>query len=263
MTTEDDEPDAREPSYTSLGTLRAHQKELRRELMDGFKDRNELLLWQHDVAAKTIGQVPDSWHTKFVTDRWLTAAMMRDAATRAEMTSHPPDDENAYRRRQDIIQEDLMPASQRAVVSFRQNAVEYVDDPDEPVDMGRQQFIAMRPRLDEVVADQREALEWALDVHDWREPIDGREAALEWADEIIYATYGRIGEDFTFRVSSRASDWLPALKAPESLALKALLADEVLPAMNANIRYVVERAQEVNKEVREGPTVDPRPTEAY
>jgi hypothetical protein len=251
--------DDRDHSFTSLKTLRAHQRDLRDKLLSGFANRTELLLWQHDVAAKTIGQIPDDWHRKFVTDRWLSAAMLADYEQRAVVSSRPPADVVSQRRRHEIIHEDLMPAMQSAIREFRQLAVQYIEDPSNPVDMGRQEYIAMRPQLDEVVREQRFALEWALDA--WadeqrRPPISTRSDALAWADQVIYATYGHIGDEFTDQVISPSSEWLPALTSPASVALKLLLSTEILPAMNETIRYVVSNSKEVSAEEREerGPT---------
>lgn len=242
------EPQHDDPSFTSLATLRAHQRDLRRDLMDGFADRTELLLWQHDVAAKTIGQIPDDWHTKFVADRWLTASMMADVEARKRVSPKPPDASTARRQRSGIRQDDLMPAMQAAIREFRQLAGEYVEDVENPVNMGRQRFLAMRPRLDEVVGEQREALEWALGRHESRPPIADRDGALEWADQVIYATYGFIGDEFTDEVTAISSEWLPALRHPDRFSLKMLLATDILPVMNRTIRYVVRRATEASSE---------------
>lgn len=252
-----------ERSFTSLATLRAHQRDIRRQLKDGFTDRVELLLWQHDVAAKSIGEIGDDWHAKFVTDRWLTAAMLADAGRRAAVTPHPPSERVARRRRMDVVQHDLMPAMRGAIRQFRQFAVEYTDDVEDPVKMGRQRFIAMRPRLDEVVREQRIALEWALGRAEEQPAIRDRESALEWADQVVYATYGNIGEGFSASVTALSSEWLPALRNTDGISLKVLLATDVLPAMNETIRYVVQKSQEVPAEVRDREPVDPRPTEAY
>jgi len=231
----------------AMDTLRAHQQDVREALLAGFDNRQGILLWQHRCGALTIGRIRDGWYKSILTHRWDTAALLDDPETRERMCSSPPTDSLARKYRYDIIQNDLIPGFQDALSVARSLAVDYSETGDYAPVGARQQYIFMRPQLDDLYQSQRDVLKWALgrtDGLDDRELITGREGLIEWADATIYATNGLIESGFAGRVASPASPWWGPLTDAPGPTLELLLASQVLPGFNRALRDTADRAQE-------------------
>lgn len=233
----------------AMDTLRSHQEEARAELLAGFESRADTLLWQHRCAALTIGQLPDDWFERVIDDRWLCAALLDDSEKRATICAgdSAPDRELCLSKRYDIIQDDLTPAFQQALTVARKLAADYAESGDRPPVASNQQYIFMRPKLHELVENQREVLAWALgktDGLDGREPIRGRAGVLEWATEVTFATNGFIGSEFAPRLANPNSEWWVPLTQTRGPTLELKLAATVLPRCNRALRDASESAQE-------------------
>lgn len=245
--------------------LRDQYRDARDSLLAGFADRTELLLWQHDVIARTIGHVPDDWHRGLVADRWTVAALLADAEDREALSDYPPTEQQAKGIRLDIVTETLAPARTTALKWFWERTTDYTSE-EGPVAPSKQKFLAMRPRVHELAADQRRVLCWALDVDepgtDRPEPISDREGLMQWADDVIHATNGLVGESFTASVCKPTSDWYAALLGEPGPLLHYLLAGglgeqdaAVLPVMNRAIREAAKSGTEYPAEEREPPKI--------
>lgn len=251
-------------AYTpALPTVRAQQQDLRDRLRDGFADRREILLWQHAVATVSAGQVDDDWHRKILSDRWRTAALLSDPAARDRMAEHPPTAEHARSERQDIVQEDLIPAFRSALGQIRKWAGDYTDTAEGINGTDRQRFIGMRPRLHQLAVVQHRVLRRALDEADDHPPIQSREDVLEWVDAVVFATSGLVSDTFVRDVTAPLGEWWRPLTQDRGTVLELLLVSDVLPPMNRALRDAAERAEEAAMEWDNSPDVDPGPTEAY
>jgi len=220
----------------ALPTLRVQQQELRERLRDGLEDRRAILMWSHAAAAVAVGQVPDGWFGDLVNDRWTVAACLADESKRVGLCGrNSPDDEQAASVRMDIIQNTLSPAFQSALGTVRERAGDVTTDRDGVKHMDRQRFLALRPRLHQVAVAQHKALRQAFGAGDW-DPLDSREAVIEWCDYVGYSCAGFLERDFTTRVASPMGQWWGSLTEDRGAELESLLAAEVLPAMNAALR---------------------------
>jgi hypothetical protein len=265
-----DAPDETDPSWTpALPALRAQQQDLRDRLRAGFEDRQSLLMWAHAVGAVSAGHVRDAWYRELLTDRWAVAACLTDESAREQLTDHPPTRTQGASLREDIIQEDLSAAFQAALKELRKHAGDYTDDEDGVDNVERQRFLGMRPRLHQVAIAQKRALEWALG-NEVRiggvsyDGFDSRSDVLDWGEYVVFATTGLVPDGFGRRVASPLSDWYAELtRDGSSVWLEMLLAEEVMPAMNAALRDAVKSAEEAPRTFDSTPDVDPRPTEAY
>lgn len=243
--------------------LRERQHDVRDRLFEGFDTRTDILLWQHDVAACTLGRVADEWHKSILTDRWTVAALLADHRDRQSISDHAPGKEQVNSVRLDMYKDDLLPPCQSAIKWFWRRTTEYAGQDQNPVDPTKQKFLAMRPRLDELVSDQRRVLYWALDEEtgpgeanvDHDGPITDRQDALEWADAVGYATNGAVDPDFASRVCTPTSEWWNPLLKTRGTWLQFLLADDVLPPMNLSIREAADTAAEFPAEEREKVTI--------
>lgn len=235
--------DAVEGSYVpALDTLASHKQSLREDLLVGFRDMSEILLWQHALAAATLGQVDSTWLSGLFSNRWRLAAVLENHDSREAVTPHPPDDETARRERLRIVQDHLMPAFNQATVLLRNRAGDY-SDAGAVSDVDGQEFVAMRPRLHQRAVDQHEVLRWALDLSD--RPLTTHEDLLLWTSKLQDATDGYLPPDFADHVTAKLGRWRPALVNEDvGVWLLTQLADEVLPVMNEALADAAERSNE-------------------
>lgn len=226
----------------ALDTLAQHKTSLREDLVAGFEDIRDVLLWQHAVSAATLGQVETEWLSAVVTNRWQLATLLADADRRKEITSSPPSPELARAERLRTFQDPVLPAFNDAAKILRNRAGDYSDNgPVEDVD--RQEFVAMRPRLHQRAIDQHDVLRWAVRYAD--RPLATHEDVLLWASNLQDATDGYLPQGFVDCVTARFGVWRDALLS-EGVGcwLLSLLAEQVLPVMNEALADTAERSNE-------------------
>lgn len=246
----------------ALPTLRAQQMGLRRDLMDGFGDREELLLWCHAAAAVSMGHVPPDFAVSLVNNRWRVAACLKHQEQRDALCEYPPSERDAHGERQDVVEEILAPGFQAALRSVSRMAADYTDTEDGVENVEKQRFIAMRPRLHQHAVSQHEALCWAMGRTD-RDPLTDRDSIQNWVDYCGYSCAGRLPTPVAREATSPYSDWWGALLDNESEHLTTLLAMDVLPAMIQGQRSVASDSEENPRAIDDSADVDPRPTEAF
>lgn len=233
---------AGESYVPALDALAAHKASLREDLLAGFDDIRDVLLWQHAVSAATLGQVETGWLSAVVTNRWQLATMLGDGGRREEITPNPPSPESARSERLRTFQHHLMPAFNDAQSILRERAGDY-SDAGAVEDVDGQQFVAMRPRLHQRAVDQHEVLRWAVGFGD--RPLTTHEDVLLWASELQDATDGYLPDGFVDQVTARLGHWRDALLS-EGVGcwLLSLLAADVLPVMNEALGDAGDRSNE-------------------
>lgn len=239
-------PESRDTAWTpGLPTLRAQQRDLIQRLRDGFDSRRSILLWTHAVAAVSLGLVSDEWFGRLFSlgNRYRLAALLAAPGDRAAMCSSPPDESTADFVRDDVQQATLSGAFQRARSELRANAGDYTDGDDGVSDTDNQRFLAMRPRVHQIVVEQHNAI---LDAFSG---FDSRRQVLDWVDHVDYATTGYLDQKFVDEATAMHSEWWHLLTASDdrSVWLEARLAQEVLPACNRAIREAVRTGEEAPK----------------
>lgn len=240
--------DALAGSYVpAMDALAAHKKSLREDLLDGFSDLREILLWQHALSAATLGQANSHWLSNDVLgNRWRHAALLSDDQ-RHGVSPHPPDADTARSERLRIVQDHLLPAFNDATNILRDRAGDYSDggaiDDD---DVDRQEFVAMRPRLHQRASDQHAVLRWALGVSE--KQLTSHEDVLLWVSAVQDATAGYLRSDFADDATAVMGQWRSALISDDvSVWLLTQLADDVLPVMDTSLADAAERSNEKAK----------------
>lgn len=231
----------------------------REELLDGFRSRQQVLRWLQSLTIRTLGQIPTRrYHqiaTEFHTDDDYENGVLLSAFLVDDVRQRPLGSEAAERLRERWAADTIGATQVYAYRSIRKDAGEYVGDKsgsehksgDEPgYNPDQQSRFLMRPALEELDRDQRDALDRALTGLD--EPSD----ILDWGDDLTKATRGeaidtrRGGGKFIpkiFRegstVTMLTSDDVQFVRARE-----AFLARWLLPAFNRGVQDLSNRTAE-------------------
>lgn len=240
------ERDPLESYRPSLVKLTTDLEEMETELRTGFTDRPAVLDWLQRLTVRTLGELPQQWFHEIarqfrpldaVGERTLLAAMLRDDCRERALAPA-----TARELRERVAATAIKPALHRAFRQLRTDAGEYVADArDSTHDPLVQRHIAMRPALDELEANQQQALSQCLDGFAQRGDI------LDWGNVVELATHGEITPSFTarcYRERSTAQMLLGDDRASEH-ARELFAAVHLLPAFNAGIRDLHGRTGEV------------------
>jgi len=223
-----------------LDSLRAQQRHLQKSLRDGFASRREVLEWCHAVDVVSAGETPKTWHSDLVRDRWRMACLMADPADRDAICSEVPDTETTIQSvRRKLIRQVLMPAFQRALETLRERVSEF-SDTDGVRDATRMTHVVGRPRLHQRAVEQHRLLQATL-----RDPPRVEAEVMAWAEDIIHATEGHLDNAFVEAVLDRHGEWWHSLTTGPTVRLEWLLADEVFPAINANLSELATNSNEL------------------
>jgi len=230
-----------------LDSLRAQQRHLQQSLLDGFESRQEVLEWCHAVDVVSAGETPETWHSDLIRDRWRMACLMADPKRREEICEHAPEPESTIQSvRRKLIRMTLLPAFQRALETLRERVSEFTDT-DGVRGATRIRHVAGRPRLHQRAVEQHRLLRETL-----RDPPRAEAEVMIWAEDIIHATEGHLKNAFVETVLDRHGEWWHSLTTGPSVRLEWLLADEVFPAMNANLSELATNGNELASTVSDG-----------
>lgn len=222
--------DGEEAWMPGLPTLRAQQRTLISRLREGFDSRLHILTWTHAVAVLSLGYVDDDWFGDLLGDRYHVGALLGDKDDREALCGSPPDESSVEFLRDQLQQDALAPAFQRAREEIRSSGGDFTDSAN-IADPERQRFIAMRPRLHQIAVAQHRAIREAFTV------FESRREVLDWADHLDYATLGYLPADFPQEVAAPTSDWWFVLTHEDrDVWLELRIAETVLPAANKALR---------------------------
>lgn len=249
-----DAPDLGESHRPALEKLVADLKALERDLLSGFGDRREVLVWLQKLSVRTLGQIPDDWFVRvseaFVggegdEERMLLSLLLADGARVRRL-----DDEKVRAARSRVSSMTVRPSLHRAVRQLRSDAGEYVDDErgsSSKHDPNRQRYIAMRPALNELEGRQRGVLLRLLD------GFDAEQEIVEWTGDVEVATHGEIDAEWTTRVVKEQSTRRLFLsdRAVDERGRETVAAHFLLPAFNAGARDLYGRSIETPDAERE------------
>jgi len=241
--------DRGESVVPALGALAESQREVHEDLMTGFSERRHVVVWCHRAQIVTLGRLSDGFGQRVFADRWRLGALLGDEEARERLSDRSPDDNLAAFERDLLADNSLLLGCRDAIREIADQANDYaavdgLDQPDERI----QQYLAMRPALDELVERQRTVLEWPLGLEG--APPSGlrsRRDISRWSRALVRASRGI--EDGL----AHASNWdlwtrRVLLAEPSSASLHFLLASEVLPVFRSAIRRQVTAAREVASE---------------
>ena len=236
------------PTRPALETLSRDQRELISSWLSGFASREDLLLWSHEAAVATLGQLPPEWHV----DRLMslselsTLLVVEEERRRWVDTESLLAPERAREWRLAVASRDLVPACQKALRKVRWSAVEYADDDDadDPtyVDVDDQEAPAMRPGLGETADRQRWVVERGL------RGFGSLEEIVEtWIPTAVHASYGELDENLAGAFWSERPLREMFVGRDDTAATffrESFLATEFLPPFNTAIAKVSDRAGE-------------------
>ena len=224
-----------------------------RRLLRGFGSRREILLWTQQLAVRTLGEMPQDWFHQMARqfrgvpssahERTLVAALLRPGY-RTRSLSEP----QAREFRRQLSARTIRPAAHRAFRELRSDAGEYVDDGDTDQHApGKQQYVAMRPAIDELYRKQERALTQLLD------GFENREAILDWGHDLELATHGEISEEFVTRCYGERStrNLLTSTDSSDRRGRELFAAHHLIPVYNRGVRDLAGRAKEQADEKRE------------
>ncbi|MFC7047276.1 hypothetical protein ACFQH6_19375 [Halobacteriaceae archaeon GCM10025711] len=234
----------------ALDTLDNQQLAMYEELERGFDTRSDVVLWMHEASVRTLGQLPDDWFSDQLSDRYRVASLLDDSRERERLTPSAPSESLAALERHLVADTDLFEAARAAMALLNEQALDYGES-EEGRDPGKQRWLAMRPALDELVDKQRAVIREALGRggEDSR-GLASRRDVSQWSRKLVRATTGARG-GLTGRSLWDPWDRMVLQGSTDSPSLHLLLADDVLPVMNATIRREATAAREVPAEERE------------
>jgi len=221
----------------ALDKLEADQKALRKRLYAGFTSTTDILLWLHKCAIHTIGEIPDGWFARVMTERYKRAALLADESDRKALGKNAPDASLAKLEREMIDDRILTPAMNDAVRVLDKQANEY-GDKGAQVDPSSQLYPALRPGLLDLQTRQKTALKQALGRADDPDGLTCMSDVRSWRDSVARATRGK---------------WLPEMDLwtrsimtgdTDSATLHHYLGRNFLPAANAAIRETASSSEE-------------------
>lgn len=226
----------------AFDVLDAQQSHVHRAFRAGFETPRRLLEWMHAAGAVSLGKIDDGWYPDVMGDYWTVAGFMTDPDLRQRLATHPPHNPESVRERH--LQQHLLPAFNSAIALLRTKANEYQEHqaPDRPEG---QRYLAMRPRLHQVAVSQHRALRAAVGAPG-APSLEGRTDVTDWAQSVVGVTTGAVSNDWLQRVTRPTGPWFDLLTGDGGQAvLLALLADDLLPAMNAALREAGQRGNEL------------------
>lgn len=240
-------------SRPALTKLEADHDDLVTRLRDGFESSEDLLFWLQEVSVATLGCFPDDDLTDLFLEANAKACLIVGPDRHHTSFDEPPDHDHAKAYRLRVEEKLLFPEFRQSYRKLRKSANEYVRPEDRPVAQSTDP-VALRPALEELHERQRETIEDAL------MGFDSEEALLNWARGLIGASYGQIDRDII--TGLRASDAVARdnLRTDTDLRYsldteresryfrKKLIASILLPAFNAGVRKLVDRAGEDSAE---------------
>lgn len=243
-------------SRPALSKLEADHDDLVTRLRDGFETSEDLLFWLQEVSVATLGCFPDEDLTDAFVESNSKACLIVGSDRHNTLLDEPPGLDHAKWFRLGFEETFLMPAFRQSYRKLRKNANEYVRPEDRPVTRATDP-VALRPALEELHDRQRETIEDVLT------GFESDEELLDWVRGLIGASYGQIDRDIItgLRLSDKVardnlrsdpnlqhsldgdheSDWFR----------KSLVAVQLLPAFNAGVRKLVDRAGEETSEEEE------------
>lgn len=259
-TTDSSEPfgpdvdETHEGSYRpALVKLVEDVRDSERQLLRGFGSRREVLEWTQELAIRTLGEMPQDWFHQMARqfrgvpdsahERTLVSALLR-----SQYRTRPLADTKAREFRRQLSARTIRPAAHRAFRELRADAGEYVDDGnDDGHAPGKQQYVAMRPAIDELHQKQHAALTRLLD------GFDDREGILEWGHDLELATHGEIDEEFITRCYGERStrELLTSREASDRRGRELFAAHYLIPVFNRGVRDLAGRAKEQADEERD------------
>jgi hypothetical protein len=236
--------------------LERQQADVHDAFRAGFGSVGELVEWLHAASAVSLGYVDDEWVSSVVGDWWLVAGLLDDADRRQALTEHPPARPAMVRERQ--LREHLLPAFNSAVAFLRANAETHAEQDVERAGQRRQRFLAMRPRVHQVAVAQHRLLRRALGAPE-ADPIATQQDLTDWARAVVQVTTGAVSSEWLRTVTRPTSLWATLLTGDSGRAmLYALVASDLLPAMNAALHDAAQRGSE---EIEDPTGVDQSPLE--
>ena len=242
-----DAADVTEGSYRpALVKLVEDVRDSERQLLRGFGSRREVLLWTQELAVRTLGEMPQDWFHQMARqfrgvpasahERTLVSALLR-----AEYRTRPLAESKAREFRRQLSARTIRPAAHRAFRELRADAGEYVDDggTDQHAP-GKQQYVAMRPSIDELHRNQKTSLVRLLD------GFEDREAILEWGHDLELATHGEIDEEFVTRCYGERStrELFTSPETADRRGRELFAAHHLVPVFNRGVRDLAGRAKE-------------------
>ncbi len=192
--------DVGDETQPALSRLALDVREYRRQLVDGFDTRREILEWSVGATGATLGRLPREWsvtlHESMITDTRTAGRPPLVGALLGVDGAVPEGTARDLRER--IAAETFSPAASRAVRTLREDAQEVAPSRDGPaINPEREQHSAMRPSLSQIEQHQRRSIEALF------QGFDSLEQLLSWGDVLDLATHGEIPDDY---VSSLATD---------------------------------------------------------
>jgi len=252
----DTEREIASTSRPALSKLEADHDDLVSRLRDGFESSEDLLFWLQEVSVATLGCFPDEDLTDAFVESNSKACLIVGPDRHNTLLDEPTDLGAAKRFRLGFEETFLLPAFRQSYRKLRKNANEYVRPEDRPVTRATDP-VALRPALEELHERQRETIEDVLG------GFEDEEELLDWVRGLIGASYGQIDRDVItgLRMSDRVSrdNLLSDPSMEYSLDgergsewfRKSLVAVQLLPAFNAGVRKLVDRAGEDSAEEEE------------
>lgn len=230
----------------ALVALNERQGELAEEFVEGFGERDRILIWSVETISITMGEVAHDFYRRLYSEGSTRRLLL------GELTE--PDAVGAGERaRERMVAEYLQPAFRSAYKSVRWRALEYVGpETDDPPDPSRQKALAMRPGYQELVERQRRA------VREFVGGVEDEEALREWVHRLDLAAHGEVPdgirtrmqrEDVTRKLATGGADGLSAEAMEE--ARRRFVAEFLLEPFNRAARQLRPHAKEEDDEATE------------
>ena len=255
----------------ALRKLRVDVQEMRTDLEAGFDSAADLLRWLQALAVRTRGEIPQRRYHQVADYFPPSTAHDRGVFLEAMLADHARKDPFAFdpeEVRRYFWAWSVLPAFHRALRELRKDAGEFVGETKEAQDVAKMRYIAMRPAIDELDADQRAVLDQFL------AGFDDSTDVLEWGERLQLATHGEpVQPDLPGGFASRlytegiAVDGLPETSNTALLtrtddahkrAREWLAAKLLLPAFNRGVRDLAgrtgEEADSTSGEIGETPS---------
>jgi hypothetical protein len=235
----------------ALVSLALDVREMERDLLEGFASRREVLEWTQRLTIRTLGELDTSVYRDLARQfrkgehrqqGTLLSALLVGGARRRDL-----DDDVAEELRERLLVSVIAPAFHRAFHRLRKDATEYIEKAEEAAhDPTKQQYVAMRPALDELETWQQRALSDLLD------GLDGTEELIEWAESLELATHGEVDERLVERCYQEQSTRALLLGEQGTDSARELFAAyHLLPRFNAGVRDLSGKAGELPDAERE------------
>ncbi|NLV10668.1 hypothetical protein GOC74_12105 [Halomicrobium mukohataei] len=253
---ESERPHAFRPALVTLSNnVRERFDEL---LTGGLRDEDRVLTWLQEMTMRTLGRVDARVYWDFArqfrgTQGLLVAAMVRPCARQGKMRSL--DEDVAEKLRERLLANYFQPAHVDAFRRLRHEATEYVSEAEDESehDPTRQSYLAMRPAMSELDEWQERALASLLD------GFESRSAILDWGDDLLLATHGELGREWTKRAYEEEPtvEVLTGAQPEHERARRLFAAHHVLPKFRAGVRALSGDAGEMPENGQHNDTEPP------